>query len=328
MEMGVLRWGLVIYVIASSVLVAMLWRSTGAENSFSQIGALFGALALAFFAIAPSLRQEERHSITTLSLFRDTERDALLFGPSKGPYQRQFIFVTGKFGLFTANGIEAIVAPEKEIELVEYVVMQSLFDQMRGSWTAETIDKPTVYGSGNDGQLFIGLTGEQEIWTDDRLKKSLEPNTFIKDYGIMNSSVSFPPNVKIERKNAGESGSVTSLIANDFTIDITIAGTESAPINEDIWGLLKLDHDLNKPDKYKMNSYIVFVQAKTAKLNRYPRLIKDYWIWYEKVAKAISRLDWSRTDRELVNEHTRALLWQGGPDMFERALEDAKSRKE
>lgn len=323
MEMGILRWGLVIYAIASAVLIFLLWRSPGADNAFSQVGALFGGLALAFVAISPALRQDERHSLTTLALFRDADRNALLFGPFMGPYERQFELTIGKFMRAGPYGMEVEVSPEKEIEFVEYAIVQTLLNQMRGVWTSQVIETPMVHGRGNRGQSFLGDTSEKEKWSADRLKAAMRANAYIASYGLVYDETYFPPGMTIELKDQGQLGSTISLRVDDFEINIAIGGLSSGTINEDIWGIFKLDHDFNKPLRFGMSSYTLLVQGKTAKLNRYPRLIRDYWIWYEKTAAAIARLDWSKTDRELLDEHTRALLWKGGPTMFERARQQA-----
>lgn len=323
MDPGWLRGLLVLYALVSAAIIWVFWRNAGGENSVAQLSTLFGALAVAFVAVAPYLKQEERHTLITAVLFRDTEKNVLLFGGHESPYFKA-MWPTRIEGGSGPTGMQMSVSEEDEIQFLEYRILESLMQYFFGPWDGDVIQNPSVHGTGDYGKTIIGATSESEKWPQQKLAAASLANKFIASRGFSPAEFSVPPGMRFERKDAGVLGSTLVFKVDGFEIDIVINGYSRSSLNGDVWGLLRLED--GPPQKYMYSRYSIMVLARTDKWRKYPASIKSYWKWYDNTVAAMKTFDWGAIDAQMVDDESRRAYWRGRSSI-ERSTEWMQSPK-
>jgi len=136
---------------------------------------LIGSLALAFVALAPSLKQESKNTFIFPNLFRDTEHGTLLASSWEGPYFQSMATTMGKLGAQGgATGMEVKVAKEEEIAFLEYVIIENLMRTFQGGpWDGTFTEHPQVYGASGYGMSIVGVVDLESIHQQQEILSAL-----------------------------------------------------------------------------------------------------------------------------------------------------------
>lgn len=289
-----------LFVLIAVAVGVMLWLNPDAPSSTNQIATLLGALALACIAVSPFFKAEEKYSFYTVTLFRDSDTGAFMAGPAFHPYwDAMGPLLAGLPSTSSAFGPAMRVDEEKVPELLQFMLVRQLFQSLSGSWDAQIVDLPGVYGGTQASKLILSSPNPSDKIDQEQIRKVMADNSFVS---LLNEG-----SMQVPMGTTFAVGPPTDryieLKTNDFKIMVAVVGWRGATINQPVWGVI--DPPVETPIRYRILQYTVVVKGATGSFRRYPKGIESYWKWYENVKGALSEIDWKTIDAAMVDQSRR-----------------------